>query len=73
MELIGTEYKHRISGEIVFGIQLKPGEKIQKGDVYDSETGSWEPFHPHMEGMILKESSNICIRKSKTSNMKIEC
>jgi len=34
-------HEHPESREIVTGIRLKPGEKIQRGDVYNSTTGYW--------------------------------
>ncbi len=35
-------HTHPVSGKVIVGTRLMPGDTIQHGDVYDSTSGGWD-------------------------------
>ncbi|OYV83735.1 MAG: hypothetical protein B7X04_03010 [Parcubacteria group bacterium 21-54-25] len=52
---------HPQSGETVFGKPLESGDEVQKGDLYPSTNGKWEPF-PIPDGISLRDGSVLVVR-----------
>jgi hypothetical protein len=52
--------------ETVFGRVLQVGETLQKGDIYDSTTGKWEPIPEGILGSLVREKhAAILIRPAR--------
>ena len=41
--------------QTIFGRFILPGEVLQKGDMYDSTTGKWEPVSNAFIGNVVEE------------------
>lgn len=58
--------------QIVEGERLKPGDHIQKNDVYDSTSGKWEKAPPAFVGLILEENYNVYWVRLDSSRLTLE-
>lgn len=52
-------------GRSAYGTRLAPTDKIQRGDVYPSDDGTWKPCDPSWIGMEVREiGSGLIVRLS---------
>jgi len=66
-------HRHPISGKIVIGDRLVPGDVIRVDDVYDSTSGGWE-FSPCAGATIEEGNETYWVRpiKSQIAELKAE-
>lgn len=50
-----TVHRHPMSGDVVYGVQLEPGDIMQPTDFYDSTSGSWERCPEGRAGAIIQK------------------